>query len=31
MPITAFPLCAATVAGAVVGCHAVGRLPTLFL
>ena len=31
MPITAFPLRTATVAGVVVGCHAVGRLSTLFL
>ena len=31
MPITTFPLRTATVAGAVVVCHAVGRLSTLFL
>lgn len=31
MPITAFPLRAAAVAGAVVVCHAVDRLSKLFL
>ena len=31
MPITAFPLRTATVAGAVVVCHAVGRRSKLFL